>query len=334
LPLWLHLADDLHNALYNTSVKTIIILSSLLLLTCSLFAEPVRVNSFVYLIDLREIDGAKGTFTADIFVRFKWHDSQQIGEKTRVVPLNSIWNPNIQVLNRISVQTTLPEVAEVDSSGNVMYRQRFIGQFSSNFDLRGFPFDSQKLFLNVVALGQTPDKLQFVQDPQVGGVAQNLAITDWKIGHWKTKSTTYEPIPGLQSLSGFSFEILAERRFYYFLVQIILPMTLILGMSWIVFWMDPNQTGPRVSTSITSMLTLVAYRFLTGSFLPRLPYLTHLDAFVFGCTLLVFCSLIIVIYIGRLLLAKQDARAFSMNNRSRWLFPLLFLVMVAVSFLS
>jgi neurotransmitter-gated ion-channel len=314
-------------------VKFAAFIAGFLLIASTLFAEPVKVNFFIYLVDLREIDGAKQTYSADVFVRLRWHDPQLSGEKTRVVPLNSVWNPNVQVINRLSVQTTLPDVLEIDSSGNVMYRQRFIGQFSCNLDLRRFPFDQQNLLVSFVALGQTPDRVQFIQDPQKGGVG-NLAITDWKIGPWKTKSSEFQIIPGTPPLSGFTFEIGAERRFYYFLVQIILPMTLIVGMSWIVFWLDPTQTGPRVSTSITSMLTLVAYRFLTGSFLPRLPYLTRLDAFVFGCTLLVFCSLIMVIWIGRLFLAKQDSKGISLNNRSRWLFPSLFLVMLLACFLS
>ena len=305
-----------------------------LLLASTVFAQPVKVNAFIYLVDLREIDGAKQTFSADVFVRLKWRDPQLQGDKPRVVPVNSVWNPNVQVINRISVQTTLPEVVEVDSSGNVTYRQRFIGQFSSNLDLHRFPFDRQTLSVDFVALGQTEDKLQFVQDPQIGGTGKNLAITDWKIGPWKTKSEGYQPVPGTPPMSGFSFEIIAERRFYYFLVQIILPMALILGMSWIVFWIDPTQTGPRISTCITAMLTLVAYRFLTGSFLPRLPYLTRLDAFVFGCTLMVFCSLMVVIWISRLLQSKQDSRAVSVNNRSRWFFPMLFLLLLAGSFLS
>jgi hypothetical protein len=321
------------NEQYNGTVKIPVVIAVLLLLVSIASAEPVKIDAFVYLVDLREIEGAKGMFSADVFLRLKWHDPELAGEKNRVIPVNSVWNPNVQVLNRISVQTTLPEVLDVDASGNVTYRQRFIGQFSANLNLRQFPFDTQRLLVNFVALGQTLDKVKFVQDPQIGGIAKSLAITDWEIGQFIAKSTAYEAVPGAPSLAGFTFEIIAKRRFFYFMVQIILPMTLILGMSWIVFWIDANQMGPRISTSITSMLTLVAYRFLTGSFLPRLPYLTRLDIFIFGCTFLVFCSLLVVIWISRLLLAKQNARALSINDRCRWFFPVTFLLMVTGSFL-
>jgi hypothetical protein len=43
------------------------------------------------------------------------------------------------------------------------------------------------------------------------------------------------------------------------------------------------------------MLTLIAYRFAVDSQLPRLPYMTRLDAFILTSTLLVFFSLIEVL---------------------------------------
>ena len=46
---------------------------------------------------------------------------------------------------------------------------------------------------------------------------------------------------------------------------------------------------------MTSMLTLIAYRFAIDSQLPPLPYMTRLDVFILTSTLLVFFSLIEVV---------------------------------------
>ncbi len=40
------------------------------------------------------------------------------------------------------------------------------------------------------------------------------------------------------------------------------------------------------------MLTLIAYRFLLGGMLPRISYLTRLDYFLLGSTVLVFLALV------------------------------------------
>ena len=63
-------------------------------------------------------------------------------------------------------------------------------------------------------------------------------------------------------------------------------------MSWTVFWIHPTNGGPQISVAVTSMLTLIAYRFAIGSEVPKLPYLTRLDAFILASSLLVFLSLI------------------------------------------
>ena len=76
-------------------------------------------------------------------------------------------------------------------------------------------------------------------------------------------------------------------------------------MSWAVFWIDPSDLGPQFSIAVTSMLTLIAYRFAIESNIPKLPYLTRLDAFILMGTLLVFLSLIEVIIVTTM--AKRDS---------------------------
>ena len=164
-------------------------------------------------------------------------------------------------------------------------------------------------------------------------MSKKLSITDWNIASWDAGEDPYQVGFGSRKLAGYRFQFHATRYFYFFLVQIIIPMTLILGMSWIVFWLDPNQPGPRISISITSMLTIVAYRLLLGNFIPRLSFLTRMDYFVFSCTFLVFLSLVTVVYISRLQLIQKESTANKWNNHCRWVFPGLFLLVICFCFL-
>ena len=116
--------------------------------------EPTIVQTGIFLVDVREIDGARQVFSADVFVRLRWKDPRLAStEALRVLPANTAWNPNLQIVNRVLAQTMLPEVLEVDQDGNVTYRQRFIGQFSCSLDLRDFPFDRQAFPVVLVAIG-------------------------------------------------------------------------------------------------------------------------------------------------------------------------------------
>ena len=98
-------------------------------------------------------------------------------------------------------------------------------------------------------------------------------------------------------------------------------MAIIVFMSWVVFWLDPENLGPRLSVSVTSMLTLVAYRFLLGQSLPPVSYLTRLDYFLLGSTLLVFFSLIQVASTSAMKQKGREERAVALNRFSRWSFP-------------
>ena len=95
---------------------------------------------------------------------------------------------------------------------------------------------------------------------------------------------------------------------------------------WTVFWIDPTNSNSQISVAVTSMLTLIAYRFAVDSQLPRLPYMTRLDAFIFASTLLVFFSLIEVLVTTILDNNQQTARAKKIDRYCRVIFPVIFAI--------
>jgi cadmium resistance protein CadD (predicted permease) len=95
-------------------------------------------------------------------------------------------------------------------------------------------------------------------------------------------------------------------------------------MSWAVFWIDPVTSNSQISIAVTSMLTLIAYRFAVDSQLPRLPYMTRLDAFFLTSTLLVFFSLIEVLVTTILDNNQQTERAKKIDRYCRAIFPVIF----------
>lgn len=110
----------------------------------------------------------------------------------------------------------------------------------------------------------------------------------------------------------------------YFIVKIILPLILIVAMSWIVFWIDPKESAIQISVAIRTMLTLIAYRFAVGAELPKVSYLTRLDFFILSATVLVFASLVEVIVTSTLAQREKLDLARHLDRWSRWLFPIIF----------
>jgi len=86
---------------------------------------------------------------------------------------------------------------------------------------------------------------------------------------------------------------------------------------------ETNSVNHRLPESV---LTLIAYRFAVDSQLPRLPYMTRLDAFIFTSTLLLFFSLIEVLVTTILDNNQQTARAKKIDRYCRAIFPVIFAI--------
>jgi hypothetical protein len=230
-----------------------------------------------------------------------------------------------------SVSRKFPDMVEVEPDGRVIYRQRYAGAFTQPLRLRSFPFDRQTFRLQFVAVRYRPNEVQFVPDQdwidnglkQAGGIAPSITLPDWTIENWNTKSLGYALAPGFE-YSGYAFEFTASRIVEHYVLKVILPLVLIVMMSWAVFWIDPVNASSQISIAMTSMLTLIAYRFAVDSQLPRLPYMTRLDVFILTSTLIVFFSLIEVIATIILDNTQKKKRAQRIDLYCRFIFPTVF----------
>jgi hypothetical protein len=128
--------------------------------------------------------------------------------------------------------------------------------------------------------------------------------------------------------AGFALSLEAKRKVGYFIIKVIIPLMFIVAMSWVVFWIDPRESGTQISVAITTMLTLIAYRFAVGTSLPKVSYLTRLDYFILAATVLIFASLIEVVTTSFYAKGNNLARAQAIDHWSRWLFPAVFVLVV------
>ena len=110
------------------------------------------------------------------------------------------------------------------------------------------------------------------------------------------------------------------------MIKVIIPLILIVMMSWAVFWIEPNDANTQMAVAVTAMLTLIAYRFAVDADVPKLPYLTRLDQFILMSSVLVFLSLIEVVTTTKFANRNRLALAQTIDRRCRWIFPLVFAV--------
>ena len=300
-------------------------------------AGPTDVHASVFVIDIKRIEDVDLTFTADFTVQLRWHDPRLAGADTpsgtpRAIELGDAWHPFLQIINPRDLSTRYPERLIADDAGQCTYFQRFIGTMSFPLDLRDFPFDSQELSFELVAAFHTANEVNFVIDEATTGRSDEFTIVDWEVG---PAEFVIEPIQlrkGGLNMAGVRAVFGARRYAYYFVLKVIVPLVIIAAMSWIVFLIDPRQFGPQLGLGATSVLTLVAYRFMLGNLVPRVSYFTRLDIFILGATVLVFMALIEAVVTGSLGGRDQLELARRIDRVSRIVFPIAFVGLIAYAF--
>jgi Neurotransmitter-gated ion-channel ligand binding domain/Neurotransmitter-gated ion-channel transmembrane region len=295
---------------------------------------PTQVSTETWVVDIISVDSAQQTFTADIAVVLHWKDPRLAHTTAGLAhyELDQIWHPRVVIVNETNTVTRrLPESVEVTSDGTVVYRQRYVGPFTQPLHLQSFPFDKQTFRVHLIAVRYTPNEVHFVPDQdwidaglrQAGGISPSITLPDWTIKEWDIKPLVYALAPGIE-YSGYAFEFTASRNVLHYILKVILPLVLIVIMSWVVFWIEPSEPGIQLSIAMTSMLTLIAYRFAVDTQLPRLPYTTRLDTFILTSTLLVFFSLIEVLVTTILDNKQQTKLAKTIDRYCRVIFPVIF----------
>ncbi len=302
---------------------------------------PTEVSALVWILDIDSIDSSSQNFAANVFVALRWKDPRLAGDRTGVEIYNieQIWNPRIQIANESGiVRRTLPEILTVQPDGTVIYRQRFVGPFSQPLNLNKFPFDTQVFRLHFVSPTNSPDNIRFIRDegfiaeglPKAAGIAADISLPDWLIEGIDTKALPYVTAP-TAPIAGYAFDFTAKRDSWHYVWKVILPLLLIVIMSWSVFWIDPSNAGTQIAVATTSMLTLIAYRFAIDSQVPRVPYMTRIDQFILVGTILVFLTLAQVVFTSRIHQLGHVELAKRIDRVSRIVFPLAFIIGLSIA---
>jgi glycine receptor alpha-4 len=291
-------------------------------------AGPTPVNVYLYVVDIFDVSGSDQAFNADIVLVAEWRDPNLAGRWSAIqsMKLEDVWEPRLQLVNQRGATALLPQRVEVHPDGLVRYRQRWSGRFTARMDLQDFPLDRQRFHVQVVSLGYARDEVELIPDRggKRSGRAEQFSITDWKLGPARMEIADFEPVPGMKLLAGVRLTWEGQRQVGYYAVQVILPLVMIVLMGWTALWIPPSLVPPRMSVAVTTMLTLIAYRFALGRLVPNLPYLTRFDYFTLGSTILIFLVLLLVAATTSLVAHNKAALAERIDRRARLAFPVIF----------
>lgn len=284
---------------------------------------PTVIKTGVRVIDIREINDVDQTITIDLAIRRTWRDDRLAGLEGCKLAVGSVWFPELVLLNSGRLFERWPETVTIGPDGAVTYLQRISGTLASYHALRDFPFDFQSIDLSFILLDYAPENALIELDQEFVGIYDLLNISDWRI-----KGVAAQIDDGFvaeafdEARTKLILTIDAERIRAFYVWKIILPISLIVFMSWSVFWIDPAQYGPQIGLSATSMLTIIAFIFAATNMLPPLGYFTLMDFFIGGATIFVFLALLVSLTTTFLNTIEFRDGAKKLDIVCRFVFPL------------
>ena len=112
------------------------------------------------------------------------------------------------------------------------------------------------------------------------------------------------------------------REANFYILSWYLPAALIVVLSWISFWIDPQATPARVSLTIITILALAGFLVGDKNGFPSVSYIRAIDIYLITCFMFVFGALVeyaMVHYFSHPASAKDE------NSREKGSHPVSFL---------
>ena len=102
-------------------------------------------------------------------------------------------------------------------------------------------------------------------------------------------------IVGNYTIMSITIEIKRQQGFY--ILQVYVPCIILVFLSWIIFFMNPDQIGDRLAIGVTLILTMIFLLGYVNGSLPKVSYIKAIDWYMISALLLISMSLVETVFV-------------------------------------
>ena len=318
----------------------------------SYFGHPT-VDTDVILNDI-EIFHQSSKTKLDLDVHLKWNNDKIIHrlEKILDIPKNEVINCQFrksQELDNILKKIWYPwfdTTITGASIENIKYENllitndetkpfhftlvqkvEYLGKNKSEF--QKFPFD--KISTKADFIFQDSDlNISNLYEPEFNMIKGNKILYEWQITNHEIDCCDPKPRGQQGTLEKINYSFELERKYFYYVLKIVIPVVFLVWLSFSVFYIRAIELESKLTVSMGSLLTLVAYNFVFGDDVPKLNYITILDSWILLSYFFAGLSTFITVYsYWDYHRDKQTGVFNTLDQKLRWLMPISYhLVMV------
>ncbi|XP_060816717.1 gamma-aminobutyric acid receptor alpha-like isoform X1 [Bombus pascuorum] len=264
---------------------------------------PATVEVDIMVRSMGPISEVDMTYSMDCYFRQSWVDRRlafQGGKETLALSISMlarIWKPDTYFYNGkhsyLHTITSPNKFVRLYKDGRVLYSSRLTIKAGCPMNLENFPMDTQRCPLQFGSFGYTKRDVIYKWNS-----ARQVAIAeDMKLSQFDLVANPTANYSASATLSHAEYSMLLvyfhlQRHMGNFLIQVYGPCVLLVVLSWVSFWLNREATADRVSLGITTVLTMTFLGLEARTDLPKVPYPTALDFFVFLSFAFIFATII------------------------------------------
>lgn len=292
--------------------------------------------------EVGDLDAASTTFTADFFIWLKYSGN---ADAVDIVFPNAT-DPGLSPGD--------PIVTSISDDGLTYQLFRVHGTFEAPLDFHNFPFDQQHLTIEFQNRGLSSSQLVYAVDRELLDQPQSQRLTSGinasasinSIYNWRASALdVYQGTVGSTARMGdptvagaqagieysqFISDVTIKRELASFLVKNLLPLGLLIFVTYISLFFPASSLGTRVSFGVTSILTGAVLLSTVTSSLPDVGYTVAIEWGFYAFLLLSSICILIGLVGDRWYEARHLMRVRRLVVGSRIFYPAYVLAVVAL----
>lgn len=310
---------------------------------CRSGTGPILVNVGLEIISIPEINEPEEKFKLHGILHLKWNDILNrfdpevtgcdpvvFEESAAAEALSSIWWPDPDFKDAIHRPELSNQMLTVFSNGDCHLQMLIQADIRYYPDLYRFPFDSQNLSVIIEPFGFNSDEVVFIVDSAYTDINKKPLPVDWVFDSIKYEEKQIYEFHHSYKTSQINFSIITKRKGNFYIWRLLIPMILIVMVTWTVFWMVGEKLNDRIKVIAIGLLSAVSFAHFLGNQMPEIPYLSFLDTVFISSLIIVFVSVIESLFSYSYFKKNKIEKAHLLDKSFRFIMPVLYFLVLYI----